>query len=645
MAKVLGIDLGTTNSVAAVIEAGEPLVVENAEGGRTTPSVVALNLKTSERYVGQVAKRQAVTNPENTLFSVKRLMGRKFSDPEIKNAMGKLPYKIVAGPNGDAMVQLGEDTYGPAQISSFVLQKIKQDCEAKLGEKITQAVITVPAYFNDAQRQATKDAGTIAGLEVLRIINEPTSSSLAYGLDKTKTEATIAVFDLGGGTFDITILQMGDGVFEVKSTNGDTFLGGDDFDQKILEWLIMEFKQETGIDLTTDRMALQRLRDAAERAKVDLSSVLETEINLPFITADASGPQHMVKTLSRAKLDQLVADLITLTEGPCRQALTDSGLATGEIDEVIMVGGMSRMPAVHQKVKQLFGKEPNLSVNPDDAVALGAAIQAGVLGGEVDEIVLLDVSPLTLGLETRGSVMTTLIPRNTTIPTKKNETFTTAAESQTTVDIHVLQGERSMASDNKSIGRFMLDGLLPAPRGVPQIEVTFDIDANGILSVSAKDKGTNKAQKIVIQSGSGLQKEDIERMVNEAQQNEEADQVRRAEVETRNQADSLVYSTEKLLEDNADKVPEDLMTEVNGKMETLRTAIAANNTAEMQSAMTDLNSALQRVGEVVYSQSGGAQGGGQDPSDGTGMGGPEGEGDAGAAPDDEGTVEGEFREV
>jgi molecular chaperone DnaK len=645
MAKVLGIDLGTTNSVAAVIEAGEPLVVENAEGGRTTPSVVALNLKTSERYVGQVAKRQAVTNPENTLFSVKRLMGRKFSDPEIKNAMGKLPYKIVAGPNGDAMVQLGEDTYGPAQISSFVLQKIKQDCEAKLGEKITQAVITVPAYFNDAQRQATKDAGTIAGLEVLRIINEPTSSSLAYGLDKTKTEATIAVFDLGGGTFDITILQMGDGVFEVKSTNGDTFLGGDDFDQKILEWLIMEFKQETGIDLTTDRMALQRLRDAAERAKVDLSSVLETEINLPFITADASGPQHMVKTLSRAKLDQLVADLITLTEGPCRQALTDSGLATGEIDEVIMVGGMSRMPAVHQKVKQLFGKEPNLSVNPDEAVALGAAIQAGVLGGEVDDIVLLDVTPLTLGLETLGSVMTTLIPRNTTIPTKKNETFTTAAESQTTVDIHVLQGERSMASDNKSIGRFMLDGLLPAPRGVPQIEVTFDIDANGILSVSAKDKGTNKEQKIVIQSGSGLQKEDIERMVNEAQQNEEADQVRRAEVETRNQADSLVYSTEKLLEDNADKVPEDLMTEVKGKMETLRTAIAANNTAEMQSAMTDLNSALQRVGEVVYSQSGGAQGGGQDPSDGTGMGGPEGEGDAGAAPDDEGTVEGEFREV
>ena len=504
MAKVLGIDLGTTNSVAAIIEAGEPVVVENAEGARITPSVVALNTKTGERYVGQVAKRQAVTNPENTLFSVKRLMGRKFDDPEIQNAMAKLPYKIVAGPNGDAVVMLGEESHAPPQISSFVLQKIKQDAEAKLGEKITQAVITVPAYFNDAQRQATKDAGTIAGLEVLRIINEPTASALAYGLDKTKTDATIAVFDLGGGTFDITILQMGDGVFEVKSTNGDTFLGGDDFDQLILEWMIDEYKQETGIDLGADRMALQRLRDAAERAKVDLSSVLETEINLPFITADASGPQHMVKTLSRAKLDQLVAGLIDRTEGPCRQALTDSGLSADDIDEVLMVGGMSRMPAVHEKVKKVFGKEPNLSVNPDEVVAMGAAIQAGVLAGEVDDIVLLDVTPLTLGLETLGSVMTTLISRNTTIPTKKNESFTTAAENQTTVDIHVLQGERSMAADNKSIGRFMLDGLLPAPRGIPQIEVTFDIDANGILSVSAHDKGTGKEQKIVIQSGSGL---------------------------------------------------------------------------------------------------------------------------------------------
>ena len=639
MAKVLGIDLGTTNSVAAIIEAGEPVIVENAEGARITPSVVALNTKTGERYVGQVAKRQAVTNPENTLFSVKRLMGRKFNDVEIQNAMSKLPYKIVPGPNGDAMVQLGDDAHAPPQISSFVLQKIKQDAEAKLGEKITQAVITVPAYFNDAQRQATKDAGTIAGLEVLRIINEPTASSLAYGLDKTKTDATIAVFDLGGGTFDITILQMGDGVFEVKSTNGDTFLGGDDFDQLILEWMIDEFKAETGIDLAADRMALQRLRDAAERAKVELSSVLETEINLPFITADASGPQHMVKTLSRAKLEQLVSELVDRTEGPCRQALTDSGLSASDIDEVLMVGGMSRMPAVHEKVKQVFGMEPNLSVNPDEAVAMGAAIQAGILAGEVDDIVLLDVTPLTLGLETLGSVMTTLISRNTTIPTKKVETFTTAAENQTTVDIHVLQGERSMASDNKSIGRFMLDGLLPAPRGIPQIEVTFDIDANGILSVSAQDKGTGKEQKIVIQSGSGLDKDDIARMVDEAAQNEEADKVRRAEVETRNQADSLVYSSEKLLADNADKVDEELKTDVQGKIDALKAAIAANNTAEMQTATTELNSAMQRLGEVVYSQSatteGGDSGGGETGADG-GSEGPS---------DDEGTVEGEFREV
>ena len=641
MAKVLGIDLGTTNSVAAIIEAGEPVVVENAEGGRITPSVVALNVKTGERYVGQVAKSQAVTNPENTLFSVKRLMGRSFKDPEIQSAMAKLPYKVVAGPNGDAMVQLGEDSHAPPQISSFVLQKIKQDAEAKLGEKISQAVITVPAYFNDAQRQATKDAGTIAGLEVLRIINEPTASSLAYGLDKTNTDATVAVFDLGGGTFDITILQMGDGVFEVKSTNGDTFLGGDDFDELILEWMTSEFKQETGIDLASDRMALQRLRDAAERAKVELSSVLETEINLPFITADASGPQHMVKTLSRARLEQLVANLVDRTEGPCRQALTDSGLNAGDIDEVIMVGGMSRMPAVQDKVKQVFGKEPNRNVNPDEAVAMGAAIQAGVLAGDVDDIVLLDVTPLTLGLETLGSVMTTLIARNTTIPTKKNETFTTAAENQTTVDIHVLQGERSMASDNKSIGRFMLDGLLPAPRGIPQIEVTFDIDANGILSVSAQDKGTGKEQKIVIQSGSGLEKEDIERRVDEAAQNEEADQVRRAELETRHQADSLVYSSEKLLEDNTDKVPDELKTDVQGKIDALKTAIASNSTPEMQTATTELNNILQRLGEVVYSQNAGPEDGGTAPGEDAA----ESDDSAAGPSDDEGTVEGEFREV
>ncbi|MCY4364951.1 MAG: molecular chaperone DnaK [Chloroflexi bacterium] len=631
MAKVLGIDLGTTNSVAAVIDAGEPVVVENAEGGRLTPSVVAVNPRSDERYIGQVAKRQSVTNPENTIFSVKRLMGRKFSDGEVQGALGKLPYKVVQAGNGDAHVEMAGESYAPPQISSFVLQKIRQDAEAKLGEKISQAVITVPAYFNDAQRQATKDAGTIAGLDVLRIINEPTASSLAYGLDKTHEDATIAVFDLGGGTFDITILQMGEGVFEVKSTNGDTYLGGDDFDQQILEWLIQEFRQETGIDLATDRMALQRLRDAAERAKIELSSTLETEINLPFITADASGPQHLVKPLSRARLEQLVSGLIDKTGGPCRQAITDAGLQASEIDEVILVGGMTRMPAVQEKVKSLFGKEPSRSVNPDEAVAMGAAIQAGVLGGEVGDIVLLDVTPLTLGLETLGSVMTTLISRNTTIPTKKTETFTTAADGQTSVDIHVLQGERPMAGDNKSIGRFILDGLLPAPRGVPQVDVTFDIDANGILSVSAQDKGTGKEQRIVIQPSSGISKDEIDDMVDAARAHEEEDQRRRAEVETRNQADSLVYSTEKLLQENADKVPEDLKTEVEGKIATLKSAVAANNVAEMQTAMNDLNDTLQRVGQAVYGQ----QTAGTPP------------GDAGMGGDDDGgdTVEGEFREV
>ena len=562
-------------------------------------------------------------------------MGRKFDDPEVQNAMNHLPYKIVQGQGGDAHVEMAGQVHAPAQISAFVLQKIKQDAEAKLGETITQAVITVPAYFNDAQRQATKDAGTIAGLEVLRIINEPTASSLAYGVDKSKTEATIAVFDLGGGTFDITILQMGEGVFEVKSTNGDTYLGGDDFDQEILEWLIGEFRQETGIDLSKDRMALQRLRDAAERAKVDLSSVIETEINLPFITADASGPAHLVKTLSRSRLEQLVSVLIDRTEAPCKQAITDAGLSTSDIDEVIVVGGMTRMPAVLEKVKGLFGREPNRNVNPDEAVALGAAIQAGILVGDVSDIVLLDVTPLTLGLETLGSVLTELIPRNTTIPTRKNETFTTAADGQTSVDIHVLQGERPMAADNKSIGRFMLDGVLPAPRGIPQIAVMFDIDANGILSVSAQDKGTGKEQKIVIQSGSGLSKEDIERMVNEAKAHEADDQQRRAEIETRNQADSLVYNTEKLLTDNADKVPEDLKTEVEEKIATLKTALADNNVAEMQTAMTDLNSSMQRLGEAVYSQAT------ETPTE---------EPPEGAEPPEEGppkddTVEGEFREV
>ena len=637
MAKILGIDLGTTNSVAAVIEAGEAEVVENAEGNRITPSVVAVNTRSGERYVGQIAKRQAVTNPENTIFSVKRLMGRRFDDPEVQGAAKRLPYKVVAGGNGDAHVEMSGQAYAPPQISSMVLQKIRQDAEAKLGERITQAVITVPAYFNDSQRQATKDAGTIAGLDVLRIINEPTASSLAYGIDKQQTDSTVAVFDLGGGTFDITILQLGDGVFEVLSTNGDTFLGGDDFDDAILNWLVAEFRAETGIDLTQDRMALQRLRDAAERAKIELSSTLETEINLPFITADASGPQHLVKPLSRARMEQLVDDLIGRTAEPCRRAISDAGIAAGGIDDVILVGGMSRMPAVQSKVQEIFGREPSRSVNPDEAVALGAAIQAGVLGGEVGDIVLLDVTPLTLGIETLGGVTTALISRNTTIPTKKTETFTTAADSQPSVDIHVLQGERPMSADNKTIGRFMLDGILPAPRGIPQIDVTFDIDSNGILSVSAQDKGTGKEQRIVIQTSSGLAQEDIDRMMADAQQNEEADRQRRAEIETRNQADSLAYSTERLLAENAETLPADLKAEAEGKLEALRTAIAANNVPQMQTAMNELNEALQRVGQAVYSQqpppSGGAAGGaGAGPGT-----------EAGAPPDD--AVEGEFREV
>ena len=638
MAKILGIDLGTTNSVAAVIEVGEAEVVENAEGNRITPSVVAVNVRSGERYVGQIAKRQAVTNPENTIFSVKRLMGRRFEDPDVQNAAKRLPYKIVAGENGDAHVEMSGQSYAPPQISSMVLQKIRQDAEAKLGETITQAVITVPAYFNDSQRQATKDAGTIAGLDVLRIINEPTASSLAYGIDKQQTDSTVAVFDLGGGTFDITILQLGDGVFEVLSTNGDTFLGGDDFDDTILDWLVAEFRAETGIDLTQDRMALQRLRDAAERAKIELSSTLETEINLPFITADASGPQHLVKPLTRARLEQLVGGLIDRTEGPCRQAISDSGVGSASIDDVILVGGMTRMPSVQAKVQQIFAREPSRSVNPDEAVALGAAIQAGVLAGEVGDIVLLDVTPLTLGIETLGGVTTALIPRNTTIPTKKTETFTTAADSQASVDIHVLQGERPMSADNKTIGRFMLDGILPAPRGMPQIDVTFDIDSNGILSVSAQDKGTGKEQRIVIQTSSGLTDEDIALMMSEAQANEESDRQRRAEIETRNQADSLVYSTQRLLTDNAEALPADLKAEAEGKLEALQTAIASNNVAQMQTAMNELNEALQRVGQAVYSQPG-ASG----PGDAGGPGNAGGAGDGASDTDD--TIEGEFREV
>ena len=637
MPKVIGIDLGTTNSCVAVIEANEPVVLENAEGGRITPSVTAINPKSGETYVGQIAKRQGVTNPENTIFSVKRLMGRKFDDAEVQKAVKTLPYKITRATNGDAHVHMGDKTYAPPQLSALVLQKIKQDAEAKLGEKINQAVITVPAYFSDAQRQATKDAGQIAGLEVLRIINEPTASSLAYGMDKQKADSTVAVFDLGGGTFDISLLQMGEGVFEVKSTNGDTFLGGDDFDNRILDWMLQEFRQESGIDLSQDRMALQRLRDAAEKAKIELSTVFETEINLPFITADASGPKHMVMTLSRSRMEQLVSDLLDKTEEPCRQAIADAGLAPQQIDEVILVGGMTRMPAVQSKVKDIFGKEPNKSVNPDEAVALGAAIQAGVLVGDVRDILLLDVTPLTLGLETLGNVFTTLIPRNTTIPTSKSEVFTTAADGQTSVEIHVLQGERPMAADNRSTGKFILDGILPAPRGVPQIEVTFDIDANGILSVSAKDKGTGKEQKIVIQASSGVSKEDVERMVQEAQQYAEEDRRKRAEVETRNQADSLVNTAEKLLSEVGDNAPADLKQDVESKIAALRSAIQQNDVAQMQAGMNELNAALQSLGQAVYSQTGAGPQAGATP------------GDPGEGPQDdnrpEGTVEGEYREI
>ena len=633
--KIVGIDLGTTNSVVAVMEGGEPVVIPTAEGSRLLPSVVAIT-KTGERLVGQVAKRQAITNPENTIFSIKRLMGRKFNDAEVQKARKVLPYKIIEARNGDAWVEMGGKQYSPPEISAMILGKLKQDAEAYIGEKVTQAVITVPAYFNDSQRQATKDAGRIAGLDVLRIINEPTASSLAYGLDKKKDE-TIAVYDFGGGTFDISVLSLGEGVFEVKSTNGDTFLGGDDFDQRVIQWIVDEFRKESGIDLSKDRMALQRLKEAAEKAKIELSTVMQSEINLPFITADASGPKHLVMTLTRSKLEQLVGDLVENSLGPVRRAMEDAKMSQSDINEVVLVGGQTRMPLMQQTVQRYFGKEPHKGIKPDEVVAVGAAIQAGVLGGEVKDILLLDVTPLTLGIETLGGVATPLIERNTTIPTKKSQIFSTAADMQTQVEVHVLQGERPMAADNKTLGRFILDGLPPAPRGMPQIEVTFDIDANGIVNVSAKDKATSREQKITITASSGLSKEEVDRMVKESQRFSEEDRKRKEEVEVRNNADSSVYQAEKLLRDLGDKVPADIKSEVEGKVATLKTAMGGRDVADIKSKTEDLMRTLQKIGERMYQQTGGA--GAPPPPGGEPSGGPQ------QGPSGSDTVEGEFREV
>jgi len=603
MARIIGIDLGTTNSVCAVMEGGEPTIIPSSEGGRLFPSVVAVNTKTGERMVGQVARRQAITNPENTISSIKRLMGRKYKEAEVGKAREVLPYQITDQPNGDAWVEMGGKSYSPPEISAMILQKIKQDAEAYLGETVTEAVITVPAYFNDSQRQATKDAGKIAGLSVLRIINEPTASSLAYGLGKG-VEKTIVVYDLGGGTFDISILDVGDDVFEVISTNGDTFLGGDDFDQRIINWVADEFRKDSGIDLRQDRMALQRLKEAAEKAKIELSTTMQSEINLPFVTADASGPKHLQMTLSRAKLEQLVDDLIQKSLGPCRQAMEDGKLTPADIQEVILVGGMTRMPAIQEAVRKFFDREPHKGVNPDEVVALGAAIQAGVLSGEVKDVLLLDVTPLTLSIETLGRVATPLIERNTTIPTKKSQVFSTAADGQTQVEINVLQGERPMAMDNKTLGKFILDGIPPAPRGVPQIEVTFDIDADGILHVSARDKATAREQSITITASSGLRQDEVERMVGEAERHRQEDEKRREEVEIRNNADSLIYQAEKLLREQAEKIPQDAKVEVGPKIDACRSALEAGDMDRLQGTSQELAAALQKLGASMYEQPG-----------------------------------------
>ncbi len=601
MGRIIGIDLGTTNSVVAVMEGGEPVVIPSSEGGRLIPSVVAINPKTGERLVGKVARNQAVMNPENTIFSVKRFMGRKFSDKQVQETTKIVPYIVSAAPNGDVRVKMGDRDYSPPEISAMILQKIKADAEAYLGETVDRAVITVPAYFNDAQRNATKDAGKIAGLEVLRIINEPTASSLAYGLGSHKNEI-IAVYDLGGGTFDISILEVGDGVFEVRSTNGDTFLGGDNFDERIIGWLADEFRRENGIDLRQDRQALQRLKEAAEKAKIELSSVMTTEIQLPFITADASGPKHLNVSLSRAKLEQLVRDLVDRSIEPCRNAIKDAGISVNDINTVILVGGMTRMPIVQEAVEKFFGKAPSKGVNPDEVVALGAAIQGGVLAGDVKDILLLDVTPLSLGVETLGGVATPMIERNTTIPTKKSQVYSTAADSQTQVEIHVVQGERPMASDNKSLGRFILDGIPPAPRGVPQIEVTFDIDANGILSVSAQDKATGRKQHITITASSGLSDSEIDNMIKEAEKHASEDAKRREMAEVNNQAESAIFSAEKLLRDYGDKIPENAKKATNEHIEGVRKAKESGDVAKIKAAVDALSAHIQTIGGQMYQQ-------------------------------------------
>ncbi len=639
MARVIGIDLGTTNSVVSILEGGEPTVIPNAEGARLTPSVVAIS-KSGERLVGQVAKRQAITNPENTIFSIKRFMGRKFNDPAVQRDLKLVPYRVTAAPNGDVQVWMGGRAYSPPEVSAMILQKLKTDAEAYLGEKVNDAVITVPAYFNDAQRNATKDAGEIAGLKVLRIINEPTAAALAYGIEKKKEEE-IAVFDLGGGTYDISILALEPGeerdVFEVMSTNGDTHLGGDDFDQKIIDWLAEEFRKEQGIDLRQDRMALQRLKEAAEKAKIELSTTQSTEVNLPFITADASGPKHLNITLTRSKLEQLVDPLIQGTVEPMRAALKDANLNKDAVDEILLVGGQTRMPAVQAKVRDFFGKEPNRTINPDEVVAVGAAVQAAVLGGDpgAKGILLIDVTPLTLGVETLGGVMTPMITRNTAIPARKTETYSTASDAQSQVEIHVLQGERPMAAENKSLGRFILDGLPPAPRGVPQIEVTFDLDSNGILNVSARDKATGKEQKVTITASSGLSKDEIERMVRESEQHAEEDAKRRELIEARNIADNLVYNAEKSLRDLGEQVPADVRSEVEARISEVREAINGEDANQIRSAATALTESIQKIGSGMYGQPGqpGEQG-----TDGTGP-------QAAQGAPEEGTVEGEFREV